>query len=143
MTMADGSVVDAVKKCSDPKTPIAASLNPLPFILLCPEFFTGVAGPQTPLSNSYLTVNHAINRFRKRPNDYKVAGQSVIHSQMWIILEEIVHYYLHAQPSITSLKPEVYDINKAGRLSTTGALGNAVSYAYYAGSKSEIPERHA
>lgn len=143
MNMADGSVVDPVERCKDPKTPIAMYLNPLPFILLCPAFFTAAAGPQTPPSDSCPTVNHAINRFRTKPNDPKVAGQSVLHNQMCIILEEIVHYYLCAQLLVTSLQPEVYDINKAWRLSATEALGNAVNYAYYAGSKSENSEGYA
>jgi len=46
-----------------------------------------------------------------------------------------VHYYLFATPQITYLKPEVYDINKAWRLSAKLALSNAPNYAFYAASK--------
>ncbi len=46
-----------------------------------------------------------------------------------------MHYYLFATPQITYLKPEVYDINKAWRLSAKLALSNAPNYAFYAASK--------
>lgn len=131
----DGSEVDAETQCKDLDNPIATYLNPTPYIVLCPAFFTGVGGPITPPSDSCPTVNHAINRFRRKPTDYTNAGLSVVHCQMWILLEEIVHYYLFTTPQYTYLKPEVYDINKAWRLSPQKALRNAPNYAYYAASK--------
>jgi hypothetical protein len=135
MSMPDGSQVDAAAQCNLPDTAIASYLNPTPFIVLCPSFFTGLGGPITPPTDSCPTVNTAINRFRKKPSDYTSAGLSVVHCQIWILLEEIVHYYLFATPQITYLKPEVYDINKAWRLSAKLALSNAPNYAFYAASK--------
>ena len=133
-----GKVMDAAVACADPNHSIAFYLHPTPFIVLCNTFFTGTMGPQTPVANNCPTVNHAINKFRKKTTDLNVAGLSLIHNQMWAMLEEIVHYYLFAQPSITSLKPEAYDINEAWRLSATQAMSNAVNYAYYAGCRFRI-----
>ncbi|KAI4266426.1 MAG: hypothetical protein L6R35_006948 [Caloplaca aegaea] len=59
-------------------------------------------------------------------------GASVYANIQWILLEEIVHYYLYAQSEIIQRDPEVYNINEAWGLSPREQLGNAPNYAYYA-----------
>lgn len=129
-------VIDAAEYCAGRDTPVAGCLQGTPYIMLCSKFFSGVAGPQTPPVGVCPRVNHAINKFRRSPTDDNNVGDTIIHNQMWILLEEIVHYYLFNQPNLKETIPEVYDINKAWHLSAKKSKRNAASYGYYAGSKS-------
>ncbi|KAL9596303.1 MAG: hypothetical protein Q9219_005898 [cf. Caloplaca sp. 3 TL-2023] len=121
---------DVITYCS-PGDPPAGYFNPTPFIILCPSFFSGpaVVGPGT---RTCPIFNHRLNQFIARPEDF-VTGSSVWYSMQWVLLEEIVHYYLYASKGM-SLIPEVYDINGVWKLDATDSLVNGISYAYYAGS---------
>ncbi|KAL8858521.1 MAG: hypothetical protein Q9178_005019 [Gyalolechia marmorata] len=128
----NGGEIDLISQCSDPKGSLAFYANPSPFIVLCKAFFNRpkVLGTGT---QDCPVVNHRLNQFLKKPEDrtFRIIGSSVWYSMQWILLEEIVHYYLYAS-EVRSLNPEAYDINKAGSLSAIDSLGNGVSYAYYA-----------
>ena len=130
-----GTSMDAAAYCEDSSASSAAYLEPTPFIMLCPKFFVGAAGPPTPPVGICPTFNQATNRFRGLPTDEMVDGDSIIHNQLFVLLEELVHYYITSS-RVKSTKPEVYDINKAWKLSARKSLGNAASYGYYAACKS-------
>ncbi len=123
----EGKVTDMYTLCLQSTTSIASYVNPTPYIILCPKFWTSSL-PLLPSQNNCLTVSTYNNRFRGN-------GQTMFAYNMWILFEEIVHYYVCAS-SKTSLEPEVYDVNKAFRLNKDQAVGNGVSYSYYAASKS-------
>lgn len=110
----------------------------LPYIIICPDFFEG--RPPLSLSKSCPRVTHAGTSFqhnRRLEPDY--AGQRLMESQVWILLEEVVHYYLDSHlPPVLGPEPEVRDVNKAWELNAALSLGNAQSYAYYAASKSSL-----
>ena len=131
----NGREIDLISQCTDPKGSVAFFAKPSPFIVLCKAFFNSpkVLGTGT---QDCPVVNHRLNQFLKKPEDrtLRIIGSSVWYSMQWILLEEIVHYYLYAS-EVRSLNPEAYDINKAGSLSAIDSLGNGVSYAYYASSR--------
>lgn len=123
----NGKQVDLYINCLQRTTSVASYLNPSPYIVLCPKFWTSPY-PLLPPQNNCLSVNTFTNRFRGN-------GETLCAYKMWMLLEEIVHYYIGAS-SKASLEPETYDVNKAFRLSADKAVHNGVSYAYYAASKS-------
>ena len=56
---------------------------------------------------------------------------------MWILMHEIVHFYLDSSPGpATSSTDEVYDINSAFGLAAAAAINNAQSYVWYSACKS-------
>ena len=130
-----GATIDAAVYCASRGASVAAYLNPTPIIMLCPNFFTRVAGPPTPVVGICPKFNQATNRFKRLSTDGTVDGASVVHSQMWVLLEEMVHYYI-VTSRVKRNSPEAYDINKAWLLSARKSLGNAVSYGYYAACRS-------
>lgn len=107
----------------------------LPYIIICPDFFN--SRPALPSSKSCPRITSqgtAFQRNKRLEPDY--AGQRMMESQIWILLEEIVHYYLDFHwPTVQGPEPEVRDINRAWGLDAALSLGNAQSYAYYAASK--------
>ncbi|KAI4128234.1 MAG: hypothetical protein LQ341_006698 [Variospora aurantia] len=130
MIKPDGSTTDAIALCTG--GPAASYVNPLPFIILCPKFFLFPEGPISGRVDCPV-VNRKANRFRRKWRDpSRVTGASVYGNIQWILLEEIVHYYLYAQSEIIQRHPEVYNINEAWGLSPREQLGNAPNYAYYA-----------
>lgn len=129
--MPDGAVVDAYTDCIN--TGFVASYNyPTPFIMLCPMFFQ--LEPYPP-ADACPTVTRRTNHFVRKPEDEDIAGSSIRQNQMWILFHEVVHYYLYAQPGYVMLRPEVYSINKAWKLSAADAWRNSANYEYYAYSK--------
>ncbi|KAL8909984.1 MAG: hypothetical protein Q9171_004717 [Xanthocarpia ochracea] len=128
----DGGEIDLISQCSDSKGSVAFYANPSPFIVLCKAFFNRPKVLGTGIQDCPV-VNHRLNQFLEKPEDrtFSIIGSSVWYFMQWILLEEIVHYYVYAS-EVRSLNPEAYDINKAGSLSANDSLGNGVSYAYYA-----------
>lgn len=108
----------------------------LPFIIICPDFFN--SRPALPLKNYCPRVTRRGTEFQRNKRLEPIyTGQRVMEIQLWILLEEIVHYYLNSHwPPVQGPEPEVRDINKAWELDAALSLGNAQSYAYYAASKS-------
>ncbi|KAL8843674.1 MAG: hypothetical protein Q9176_001882 [Flavoplaca citrina] len=124
----DGKTVDAFDICNDPEAGIIARYNsPTPFIFLCPIFFKTLRPAPRPGTADCPVLSRRFKRFRRGPYDYpQIIGSGVINNFWWVLLEEIVHYYLHAyKDDVFSLQPEVYDINKAWELSSTDSLANA------------------
>lgn len=107
----------------------------LPYIIICPDFFNSHPVSSLSVSCPRITRDGTAFQHNKR-REPKYAGQRMVDSQVWILLEEIVHYYLNSQrPPVQGPKPEIRDINKAWGLNAALSLGNAQSYAYYAASK--------
>ena len=83
-----------------------------------------------PPPNTCLTVNQSTNRFNGN-------GQSVWLFKMWILLENIVHYYLFTTKGTQALTlANRNDPNKCFRLGAEASSLNARNYIYYAASKS-------
>ena len=98
-----------------------------PYIVICPSFYTIGLPALPPLSNCII-VDHRINRFLGN-------GAKISHFQIWVLLEEIAHYYINAGKGNTV---DVYDINKCARLSARASISNANNYLYYVASKDDI-----
>ena len=130
----DGNIVDAHTYCID--NPLGAYYNyPTPWIVLCPVFFQ--LQPYPP-ADACPTLTRRTNHFVRKPEDDNIAGSSILQNQIWMMFHEVVHYYLYAQPGYEMLKPEVYNINKAWKLSAADAWRNSANYEFYAYSKSLV-----
>ena len=131
LRISDGDVVDAYTNCIEKR--FSASYNyPTPWIMLCPVFFQ--LQPYPPADACPIATRRT-NHFIRKPEDDNIVGSSIVQNQMWILFHEVVHYYLYSQPGYEMLRPEVYNINKAWKLSAADAWRNAGNYAYYAYSK--------
>ena len=132
--------IDAYALCMARESDEAAAFiaEGFPVIIICPDFFD--SRPAFSLRNSCPRVTRAGTAFlRNRRLEPNYAGQRLMESQVWILLEEIVHYYLDSQrPPVRGPEPEVRDVNEAWELNAALSLGNAQSYAYYAASKSPL-----
>lgn len=95
------------------------------FIIICPQFWT-VGLPKYPHGNNCLTVNKLTERFRG-------TGARVSHFMLWVVLEELAHFYINAGRGATQ---DVSDVNKCVKLSWREAMWNSASYLYYVASKS-------
>lgn len=121
---------DTYTTCIERGNQVASYLGftpPKQFIVLCPVFwtdhFTDTAPPRTCLS-----VNTYMNKFRED-------GERQRLFRTWILLEELAHYYIYTS-TLRKDAPDIYDVNKCVRLAAKTAYLNAVSYVYYAASKS-------
>jgi len=94
------------------------------YIAVCPSFFT-IGLPPLPPPNNCLTVNSITNRFRGN-------GAKLSHFQLWVLLEEIAHYYIKAGKGQTT---DVSDVNRCAHLGIKKSLGNASNYLYYVASE--------
>ncbi|KAI4090346.1 MAG: hypothetical protein LQ344_004776 [Seirophora lacunosa] len=133
MQTPDGSK-DLIDHCRGPPVgPACSYLIPHPFIILCPGFFNFPEGPNEGKVDCPV-VDRTRTRFQKNGREGSDhVGSSVYANAQWLLLEEIVHYYLTAQNVIPDNQPEIYNINDARALSPRKSAGNGVSYAYYAG----------
>ena len=115
----------------------------LPYIIICPDFFN--SRPALSLSQSCPRLTRLGTAFQRNKRlEPEYTGQRMMESQIWILLEEIAHYYLDSQePMVQGPEPEVRDINKAWELDAALSLGNAQSYAYYVASKSLSLSRYS
>lgn len=102
----------------------ALALLKRPEILISPLFFTYPAIPLQSTANC-LTVNPRLKYFVQN-------GLSLVKYQLWIILHELVHYYVW---STKEFHRDVYAINRCLDLLSRDAVVNAQSYVYYAASK--------
>ncbi|KAL8713138.1 MAG: hypothetical protein Q9220_002659 [cf. Caloplaca sp. 1 TL-2023] len=89
-------------------------------------------GAEPRIARPSTTGSTALSKSRRMTTALGPACENI----QWSLLEEVVHYYLAAASvGVVSHIPEAYDINEAWALSAADALGNAVSYSYYAGSE--------
>ncbi|KAL8806615.1 MAG: hypothetical protein Q9182_001263 [Xanthomendoza sp. 2 TL-2023] len=127
LIMPDGSKRDALERCLESN--LAASyLYPTPFIMLCPVVFQLRASPP---NDGCPSMNRRTNHYFRKKVDDDRAGSSITLTHTTLLLHEIVHYYLYAQPEYVALKPEALNINAAWKLTAEQALRNAENYVYY------------
>ncbi len=120
--------VDAFTRCHDLGEAPAYILLATPYIVICPAFFTQAAIPVQSTA-SCLTVDSHRNKFVQD-------GKSLIKYQLWLILHELVHYYVY---SIEEDTIDIYGINFCLALPGRSAVLNAQSYVYYVASKWIVP----
>lgn len=120
----DHTIDDYDNVCADNPGIVMDYPGGSPYIVVCPSFFT-IRLPALPPPNNCIAVNHSVNRFLG-------SGAKMSHFQIWVLLEEIAHYYINAGKGKTV---DVDDINKCARLSARASLSNANNYLYYVASK--------
>ncbi len=99
------------------------------WIFLCPFFFKVVQQATTPAAFCPAITNI---QFEENGQEGKL-----VQNQMWILMHEIVHFYLDNSPGpATSSIYEAYDINAAFGLAASDAISNAQSYVWYSACKS-------
>ncbi|KAL8788711.1 MAG: hypothetical protein Q9213_001525 [Squamulea squamosa] len=132
LTQSNGRKFDAYRSCLETQF-TAAYLYPSPWIIVCPVFWR--LRPSPPRNACPKLSSRTNSYIRRKKVDYDRAGSSITQNHIWILMEEIVHFYLFAQPGYVMLDPEVLDINSAWMLTAEKALRNAVNHVYYAASK--------
>lgn len=101
------------------------AISGTPYIVVCPYLFaSGV--PDLPPSDTCLSVNTSINRFRS-------LGLDFTKFKVWILLQAILKYYIYATTG--SSGSIATDVNKCVRLGTRQTLENPSNYVYYVASK--------
>ncbi|MCJ1450198.1 hypothetical protein MMC28_000527 [Mycoblastus sanguinarius] len=126
-----GQEEDAYTECLRKPTEVAKSMSGTSFIILCPNFFTSPSMPAKPPPNNCLTVNTYINRFQGFQKDR--TGAEMVQYQLWVLLEEILHYYIFRTSSQweTLTIADIYDANQCLRLSAKDSTENPHNYLYY------------
>ena len=99
---------------------------PRQFIVICEAFWMNHI-PDVPTRRTCASINRSTNLYRG-------SGQNLKGFRMWIILEELAHYYIYTTTLRTDA-PDVYDINECVGLSPEMASLNAPSYVYYVASE--------
>ena len=112
-----------------------------PMVCLCPAFFDekppSIYGDTPPVSvnnqpaSNCLKVNAVTNNFRNTsPRSIRQpVGWTLTQYRSWILLEELAHVYYHATKRFST---DIYNVNKARKLSAQEAIANGPSYSYYA-----------
>ena len=127
---------DTYTTCLEAGTNTASYLGftpPKQYIIICP-FFWSSRITAVPPPNTCLTVSTYTNRYREN-------GQRQRFFRMWILLEELAHYYIYTS-TLRLDAPDIYDVNKCVRLAAKTAYLNAISYVYYAASKFSSRKRN-
>lgn len=131
---------DAFSGCANP-VDTAGWNEGSPWIRLCPSFWTGqspimygdVPPPSVngaPASNC-LRVNRAGTRFSL--TDHYHIGYDLIQYRMWVMMEELVHYYVKLSSGRGA--EDTGSANRVFRLSAEDSLYSAQAYMFYAASE--------
>ncbi|KAI4234287.1 MAG: hypothetical protein L6R40_006833 [Gallowayella cf. fulva] len=139
----DGVAVDMFQRCTSSSTLTATHPTGTPYILLCPFFWTatppsiydtlppkstdGAAAPNC------LKTNHRLNKFILNGGD---DGTSLIQYRMWILMEEIAHYYIFQS---LQTNEDVRPVNDVLKLPYKRTKAIVQSYMYYAASELSPP----
>ncbi|KAI4248661.1 MAG: hypothetical protein LQ352_005868 [Teloschistes flavicans] len=131
-----GERYEAFNDCKNNPTWSSQSVSGTPYVVLCPFFWTSGFGTQRtfPPENECLSVDTRRNRFRA---DYTgLAGLTMTHYAMWVLLEQIVHIYLIPEQLRRGVAPgdKSDDANELFALSPDKALMSANVYVYYVAS---------
>ena len=94
------------------------------FLVICPQFWS-IGLPMFPHEYTCLSVNKVTERFRG-------TGAQISHFMIWVVLEELAHFYINAGRGNTR---DVSAVNDCVKLGWREALWNAASYMYYVASK--------
>ena len=120
---------DTYKLCLEAVTNPAMYIgfdNPKQFIVICPVFWSNTIDSYPP-PDTCLSVSRYTNKYREN-------GQRQRLFRMWILLEELAHYYIYTS-TLRKDAPDIYNVNECARLPAETAYLNAISYVYYAASK--------
>ena len=135
----DQGLVDVYTLCDEDEVNTANWVNPSPYITLCPRFWD--AGPPImfggipPAPADGVPAENCLGLSRRaklfNPNDGG-HGTSLIQWRMWILLEELLHYYI--QLSSQRHGADSQRVNDVVRLSAGDSLYTVQAYMYYAAS---------
>ena len=111
---------DVCRTLADKNTP-SFLLYGTRIIILCPAFFTHFPAlpPQRP--SSCLRVNAP-------STGYDETGGAFLTYRAWVLLHEVVHYYLRAEIGAHS---DIFNVNRCIRLPAEETVKNVQSYVYY------------
>ena len=101
------------------------AISGTPYIVICPYFFSTRVSDLPPAEDC-LTINTSINRFQSTGSDFT-------NFRLWILLEGIVRYYIHA--TTRSWGTFATDANECTRLGPGQMMKNPSNYIYYVASK--------
>ncbi|KAL8856874.1 MAG: hypothetical protein Q9178_006591 [Gyalolechia marmorata] len=124
--------LDGYKLCKENPALVMDHFSGTQYINVCPQFFT-VGLPALPPKKHCLGVNRIMNRF-------KGSGAVLSHFQVWVLLEEIVGYYLGKGEGVSDSGyypgrgEGVSDVNKCVALGAKKAVKNSMNYVYYVAS---------
>ena len=96
-----------------------------PYIVVCPYFFLNEV-PDGPPTDTCLTLNTYVNRFRGTGSDFT-------NFKIWTLLDGILRYYIYATTGFSGIFAT--DVNMCTRLRPRQSLKNPSSYIYYVGSE--------
>ena len=96
-----------------------------PYIIVCPIFFTYARLQSYPPPNTCAKLTPDKTRFEENVAHF-------IEYRMWILLEEIAHYYI---TMTTDAKLDVYGINRCVRMDGNDSSRNPGNYRFYAASE--------
>jgi len=100
------------------------------WIFLCPSFFRLESQPSIPLPGQTSPCPIFSN------GQYQPHWSRLVVNQMYILMHEILHFYLDNAPGpVGDVMTEINEINAAVRLGTGATVSNAQSYVFYAASK--------
>ena len=115
---------DVYARCMQSPNTMMEIMHGSPYIIVCPRFFTrGV--PAVPPPHTCLEVNRFKTQFLGN-------GELAIAYQMWVLLEEIAHYYIYMT---TGSELDIYNVNTCAQLNGKDSSQNAHNYLYYVASR--------
>jgi len=120
-----GQSADVYSRCVENPTLMMYIMHGTPYIVVCPNFFT-IGLRALPPPNACLQLN----RFKTQ---YEGNGDSVVHFQMWVLLEELAHYYIYMT---TQRELDIYNVLTCVRMNGEDSSQNPHNYLYYVASKS-------
>ena len=117
-----GETGDMYTRCQQHPGGLLQGMHGTSFIVVCPQFYT-LPITDSPPEEKCLTVNH---------DRFKGNGWEMGFFRMWLVLQELVQFYLYA---ITGSETSVQDVNQAIWLGAKASTRNARNYLYYVASK--------
>ena len=123
----NGVYNDVYDRCLNrPRTAASSLLSTAeqPMIALCPHFFTWPAMPPMSKSNCLKVDSQA--------QFFSTSGRDMILFQLWVIMHELAHLYVHWT---IGGKMDFYNVNDCILLLANESVQNAQSYAFYAASQ--------
>ncbi|KAL8784964.1 MAG: hypothetical protein Q9195_008830 [Heterodermia aff. obscurata] len=116
-----GSLNDMWTRCEQHPRNVLQGMHGSSFIVVCPQFFTLQISDRPP-------EEHCL---RVRHNRFKGNGYEMGFFRMWLVLSELVQYYVYAY---TGSETDVFDVNKATWLGGKASTRNTANYVYYVAS---------
>lgn len=113
---------DMYTRCQQHPEGLLQGMHGTSFIVVCPQFYT-LPITDSPPAEKCLTVKH---------NRFKGNGWEMGFFRMWLVLQELVQFYLY---TITGSETSEQDVNKATWLGAEASTRNARNYVYYVASK--------